>query len=121
MTDVVVTVPKRLWAAWLEEGDLPGEEWSRYDSDFWLGHGAPPSCVPGDRIYIVAHGRLRGYAPLVMIRWRSRGYSLVRRDGAEAVTILEAITGFRGWRYRWWLRDGEIAFPDWKDPSAVPS
>ena len=26
MSDVVVTVPKRLWDEWIAEGDLPGEE-----------------------------------------------------------------------------------------------
>lgn len=31
-----------------------------------------------------------------------------------ACTIPAPVTGFRGWRYRWWSRDDEIPFPDWR-------
>lgn len=41
-------------------------------------------------------------------------FALVRRAGAVAVTIPEPITGFRGWRYRWWPREAEVPFPDWR-------
>jgi hypothetical protein len=66
MTDVVVTVPKRLWTEWIEEGDLPGDEDSgdTYAFSLW---GVPPTIDPGERVYVVAHGKLRGYAPLVAI------------------------------------------------------
>lgn len=113
MPDVVVTVPKELWLGWILEGDAAGasvasgEEWAYY-----IG-GAPPVVRPGDRVYVVAHGRLRGYAPLV--RLSRSPLALVRRAGAVPVTISgEPIVGFRGWRYRWWALDDERPFPDWR-------
>jgi hypothetical protein len=116
MSDVVVTVPKDRWEEWIDEGDLPGETWGTGDAgkdgwyDFYLG-GPFPDIAPGERVYVVAHGRLRGYAPLVRVDRRAR--SLVRQGGAVAVTIDEPIRGFRGWRYRWWDRADERSFPDW--------
>lgn len=103
MSDVVVTVPQRLWSEWLEEGDLPGEPWSGNEYDFYLGGRYLPRIYPGQRVYIVAHGRLRGYSPLVRIdRLDPRHFSLVRRGRAVAVTIDKPIRGFQGWRYRFW-------------------
>lgn len=115
MSDVVVTVPQRLWAEWLAEGDLPGEP-AQYQSHFWVP--TLPVIEPGERVYIVAHGRLRGYAPLVVAERvcrlrRDRG-CLLREGGAEAVTIDEPIRGFQGWRYRWWDRADEYLFFGWR-------
>lgn len=115
--DVVVTVPQGLWEEWLWEGDLPGEDYSGDTYHFWLA-GPLPDMQPGDRVYIVAYGRLRGYAPLVAIEQRcklrpSMG-CLVRRGGAAAVTIDQPIRGFRGWRYVDWQREDEQPFPDWR-------
>lgn len=119
MTDVVVTVPKGRWEEWIAEGDLPGQPWGAGDAgsdgwyDFYLG-GPLPSIQPGERVYVVAHGRLRGYAPLVRVdRYEN---SLVRQGGAVAVTIDEPIRGFQGWRYRWWDRAAEHPFPEWENP-----
>ncbi len=110
--DIVVTVPKGRWAEWIAEGDLPGDDWSGAESYFSFG-GPRPRIEPGERVYIVAHGRLRGYAPLTYLH--PAGY-LVRRGGAVAVTIVEPIRGFRGWRYRWWQQETETPFPDWRNP-----
>lgn len=71
------------------------------------------------RCYVVAHGRLRGYAPLYAVEVDESGrrfISLIRRGGAHAVTIAAPIIGFRGYRYRWWSRDQEVAFPGWRIP-----
>ncbi len=114
MTDVVVTVPKRLWAEWLDEGDLPGEVYTGAEYLFTLG-GSPPRIAPGERVYVVAHGQLRGYAPLVALEVGTRGYILVRRGNAVAITIPEPIRGFRGCRYRWWERTCETSFPRWRE------
>lgn len=118
MSDVVVTVPKGLWDAWLAEGDLPGEE-AQYASHFWLA-GPLPKIQPGERVYIVAHGKLRGYAPLVEIekhcRLRPSVGCLLRHGDAVAVTIPEAVRGFQGWRYRWWDLASETPFPEWMTP-----
>lgn len=116
--DVVVTVPKSFGLdSWIEEGDPAGEPWSGEEWDFYLG-GARPTIKPGERVYVVYNGALRGYAPLVRVEnsffsdWR---FSLVRHGDAVAVTIPEYIKGFRGWRYRWWDPATEVPFPDWMD------
>lgn len=121
MADVVVTVPKGQWQAWIDEGDLPGQP-AEYVSHFWIPALMIPDMQPGDRVYIVAWGRLRGYAPLTGIERRctlSRSRAcLMREGGAVAVTIQETIRGFQGWRYRWWDRASERPFPDWQQPNA---
>lgn len=120
MADVVVTVPKSYsyaglkgLAAWIAEGDLPGQDWSGNDSHFYLGGNPPTEVKTGDRVYVVCEGKLRGYAPLVRIDHFQNIYGLVRRGDAVAVTIDEYIRGFPGFRYRWWDRAIERPFPDW--------
>lgn len=122
MPDIVVTVPKnfeyngqRGLAAWVAEGDLPGQDWSGNESHFYMG-GNPPDIKPGDRVYVVCEGKLRGYAPLVRVERYQSGYALVRRGGAVAVTLDRPIVGFRGFRYVDWKRDEERAFTDWEKP-----
>ena len=124
--DVCVTVPKKLWSEWLKEGDLAGEPWSQAaEYHFWLRPDALPTIAPGDRVYIVAWGRLRGYAPLVRVEPRCKlapgRACLVRRNDAVAVTIPDPVVGFQGWRYRWWERSAEVSFPEWRaaDPEAA--
>lgn len=122
MTDVVVTVPKRLWLDWIEEGDAvgepnSGEEWGFYTS------GQRPDIQPGERVYVVAHGLLRGYAPLSRLVFepymnplpsRIGRVMLCRKGDAVAVTVPWRIQGFRGWHYRDWKREDEIPFPTWR-------
>jgi hypothetical protein len=141
VADVVVTVPKRLWVEWLGEGDLAYADDSGHAAgwagDFEYGFtmaGTPPQIEEGERVYIVAHGHLRGYAPLSFIdlerpeRFGGRpasdgGYALVRRNAAVAVTLLDPgatgdvplqVKGFQGFRYRWWERADEIPFAAWR-------
>jgi hypothetical protein len=118
MADLVVTVPKSRWSDWIGEGDLPGQE-AEYESHFWLP-SLPRDVAVGDRLYIVAHDKLRGYAPITA--WElecelnpSRA-CLVREGGAVAVTLPEPIRGFQGWRRRWWEREAEVPFPAWRQP-----
>jgi len=114
--DVVVTVPQSFGLdTWIAEGDPAGAPWSGTEWDFYLG-GWPPTMRPGDRVYVVYKGKLRGYAPLVRVTRSGFGYSLVRHGGAVAVTIPEYIRGFRGFRYRWWDTAIEQPFPDWMLP-----
>ena len=118
MADVVVTVPKWFWKDWLAEGCLAGEPYPHLWHPEWVfSVPTAPKIEPEERVYVVAHGRLRGYAPLVEIDYETYGkFGLVRGGGAVAVTISEPITGFRGYRYRWWDREVEQPFPDWKTP-----
>ena len=108
MPDIVVTVPKTFryagkvgLAAWLAEGDCPGQPWTG-DYSVFTTWGGRPDIQPGERVYVVCEGRLVGYAPLVELNWCGNRVELVRAGGAVACTIPEPITGFRGWRYRWW-------------------
>lgn len=119
MSDVVVTVPKGIWTEWVKEGDAAGEPWSGERWGFYTW-GTRPDISKGERVYVVAHGRLRGYAPLEEVVFDpSRAGSalgrvvLVRAGGAVAVTVPEEIRGFRGCRRRWWDREAETPFPDW--------
>lgn len=116
--DVVVTVPSHLWRTWLMEGDCAGEM-RREGIEYWFNVPTRPNTAPGSRVYVVACGKLRGYAPLVRIAsdpCNDRGCLLIRQGGAVAVTIDQPIRGFQGYRYRWWDQSAEKPFPDWKKP-----
>lgn len=135
MADVVVTVPKGIWNDWLDEGDIAGEPRGTHhpsfkiheDQDgmlewhFYLGWNRP-NIEPGERVYIVSHGRLRGYSPLVRVErdLNSGRYALVRHHDAKAVTIMEPITGFQGFKYRWWFPEQEYDFQDWQTAGVKP-
>lgn len=115
MTDLVGTCPKDFWPEWIAEGDaagLPesGEEWGWYTAD-----RAARLIHPGDRFYVVAHGRLRGWAPVTRLdTFHSSSFAICRKGGAVACTIGTPIPGFRGLRMRWWPRELEQPFPDWQ-------
>jgi len=129
MPDIVVTVPKSFrWPgspqkglrAWCQEGDCAGQPWSGKLWCFSTG-GPRPKIEPGERVYVVCEGRLRGYAPLVELGFEPRlkgtacgTVEFWRGGGAVAVTLSARIKGFQGWRYRWWERSDEIPFPDWQ-------
>jgi hypothetical protein len=117
LSDLVVTVPLSFGLdRWIDEGDAAGSEWSGDLWDFGIG-GGKPDIQPGERVYVVYKRKLRGYAPLVALERGGPAYwYLVRGGDAVAVTIDEAIIGFRGWRRRWWDRAIERPFPDWQIP-----
>ena len=148
MSDVVVTVPMSFtWEYWIKEGDAAGdagadaeweemrqalrengvdpspsrllEEFPEYHWDYSIAAHRLPKIRPGERVYVVAHRKLRGYAPLVALEapiWPETKALLCRGGGAVAVTIPEEIIGFRGWRYRWWKCAAEVPFPEWRTP-----
>lgn len=109
MPDLVVTVPKWFWGEWIAEGDTAGTPATGEEWGFYIGRRMPP-IAPGERLYIVAHGLLRGYAPVT----RVQPGCICRRGGAVALTIDQVIPGFRGWRHRWWDPATEHDFPDWQ-------
>jgi len=110
--DLVGTCPKGFWAEWLAEGDCAGDPWSGVYYDWVSGHPFLRLIEPDDRFYVVAHGKLRGWAPVVRID----GCCIIRGGGAVACTIADPIPGFRGLRKRWWPREREIPFQDWMRP-----
>lgn len=115
MTDLVGTCPKDFFLEWIAEGDAAGdaesgEEWGWYTSD-----STARLIKPGDRFYVVAWGRLRGWAPVTRLRDGGRGnYVICRRGGAVACTVDFPIPGFRGLKKPWWPREDERPFPDWR-------
>lgn len=111
MTDLVGTCPKDFWAEWIAEGDAAGEPETGEEWRWYTRHYLASIIKPGDRFYVVAHGKLRGFAPVTRV---TGGYCICRRGGAVAVTIAEPIPGFRGLRKRWWDRLIEVPFPEWK-------
>jgi len=114
MSDLVVTCPKNFYLAWIGEGDAAGEPYTGEEWGWFMG-GNKPDIGPGDRLYVVAWGKLRGYAPVTrLMKGKTGGWVICRRGDAVAVTIAQAVPGFRGWRRRWWARELERPFADWK-------
>lgn len=113
MSDLVVTVPKWFWNEWIAEGDAAGEP--ETGQEWCFSVGARPPIKPGERLYIVAHNRLRGFAPVVRIEHLPDGrWAIVRKGGAIACTVPFEIPGFRGFRRVWWRPEAERPFPNWK-------
>lgn len=110
MTDLVGTCPKGFWDEWILEGDAAGEPESGEEWGWFTGSGLRWLIKPGDRFYVVAHGKLRGFSVVTAVR----GGAIIRKGGAVACTIDEPIPGFRGLRMRWWDRSVERPFPDWR-------
>jgi len=116
MSDLVGTCPKNFWEEWILEGDAAGDpesgqEWGWFTRDRQAG-----LMDPGDRFYVVAHGKLRGWAPVTGVYYAAEynQWQICRKGGAVACTIDQAIPGFRGLRRVWWKREDEKPFPDWK-------
>lgn len=115
MADLVVTCPKNFFFRWIAEGDAAGDPYTGEEWGWFMG-GRKPDIQVGDRLYVVAYDKLRGYAPVTRLAQTRTGWAICRRGDAVAVTIEEPIKGFRGWRRRWWNRELERPFPEWKVP-----
>lgn len=114
MADLVVTVPQALWLDWIEEGDAAGDPCTGEEWAYWVG--IRPRIEAGDRLYVVAWRRLRGYAPVTLVVERDGRFGICRSGDAVACTIDEPIPGFRGFRKVWWQREAERPFPGWRAP-----
>lgn len=107
------------WDAWIAEGDAAGdaptgEEWG------WYTKSRDALLIrPGERFYVAAHGRIRGYALVTRIVREGATLVICRKAGAVACTIAETVPGFRGLLARWWEYDAERPFPDWKTAGVV--
>ena len=114
--DLVGTCPKGFWKEWLLEGDCAGDPRGNLQYCWQTRSIMARMIFPGDRFYVVAHGRLRGYALVTETPYDylSGMYCIYRCGGAVAVTIPETVRGFRGLKAPWWDPKAEIPFPDWK-------
>lgn len=119
--DLVGTCPKNFWHEWIREGDCAGTESTGEEYAWWTRSlAAVKSLQPGDRLYVVCNGKLRGYSPVVRVIQQEDGqgrpiFGVCRKGNAVAVTIPEVIPGFRGLRKRWWDRSIEQPFDNWKE------
>jgi hypothetical protein len=117
MTDLVGTCPKHRWDDWVQEGDPAGTPWSGIEWGWFTRHPLARDGQPGDRFYVVAHGKLRGWAPIVRVARADSGEWVICRHGdAVACTVPRPIPGFQGLQHRWWNRAEEVPFPDWRVP-----
>ena len=118
MTDLVGTCPMNFWEEWIAEGDAVGDPATGEEWGWYTQHSLIRSIKPGDRFYVVAHGKLRGWAPVTRVHLSptGRGGFIGREGNAVACTIPEPVPGFRGLRQRWWSRDIEVPFPIWRTP-----
>ena len=120
--DLVGTCPKTFWKEWLEEGDCAREPETGHYYAWWSRHHLAHALAriydhaETYRFYVVAHGKLRGYAIVEGYDIKDGAIKIIRKGQAVAVTIPEPIPGFRGLRKRWWDRADEIPFPGWKKP-----
>lgn len=119
MSDLVVTVPQNFWAEWILEGDAAGDAPTGETWGFTVGPRRPP-VDPGERLYIVAHNRLRGYAPVTKVERVGSTWCIGREAGAVAVTIPKIIKGFRGWQKRSWAIEDEVPFDHWEFSDVPP-
>lgn len=116
--DLVGTCPKDFWEEWIREGDAAGEPYSGEEWGWWTKHSYAKLIGPGDRFYVVAHGRLRGWAPVTRVIRDGASWVICRAGNAVACTIDRPVPGFRGLEKRFWNRDEERLFPDWKRVSS---
>ncbi len=116
--DLVATCPRGFWKEWIAEGSCAGDPETDVEYAWYTKSRAVLKLEKGDRLYIVAHGKLRGWAPITRIISDDdvSEFGICRRGGAVACTIPEKIPGFQGLRKRWWDRSQEIPFPDWRKP-----
>jgi hypothetical protein len=116
VADLVGTCPKGFWEEWIAEGDAAGDPGTGEEWSWYTGHRLARNIQPGERFYVVADGKLRGYAPVIRVGKLPDGtFEIIRKGGAIACTISPPIPGFRGLRLRWWKREEETPFPDWKN------
>jgi hypothetical protein len=119
--DIVATCPKKFWNSWIAEGNAAGDPDNGEEYAWWTTCRIVLKLKPGDRFYVVAHGKLRGWAPITRIIQKENGiyvteFGVCRRGEAVACTIPVKIPGFQGIRARFWNRDQEIDFPEWRTP-----
>lgn len=123
MVDLVGTVALDDWEAWLAEGDCSGDAPTGEEWGWYTKHGDARLIRPGERFYVVSHGRVRGYALVTAVLRRPDTFVICRRAASMACTIVNVagdvetpveVQGFRGVVKRWWALGMERPYPDWK-------
>jgi len=114
--DFVGTIPKWFFNQWVAEGDAAGDPPTGQEWGWFTRDRQAANIHPGDRFYVVAHGKLRGWAPVTRVCRDEGGWIICRQGDAVACTLDESIPGFRGLRRRWWNREQERPFPGWQKP-----
>lgn len=104
------------WEEWLAEGDAAGEPRTGQRYEWHTRSRTALQARPGDRMYIVAHGKLRGWAPIEHVQNFGDSFCIIRAGDAVACTLPDPVPGFRGLRVRWWVRHDERPFLEWKTP-----
>ena len=67
MSDLVGTCPKDFWSEWIAEGDAAGDPETGEEWGWFTQHWLIRAIHPGERFYVVSHGKLRGYAIVTSI------------------------------------------------------
>ncbi len=76
--------------------------------------GPRPAIGPGDRVYLVAWGRVRGYVRMAKLSNTLDGWVLGCSSAVVPTTIpAVGIATFRGAKAPWWKRPDEQPFPGW--------
>jgi len=109
MVDLVGTCPRDFWEEWIAEGDAVGESETGQEWSWFTRHRLIRAIEVGDRFYVVARGKLRGWAPVTRIT----SEAICRRGEAVACTLAYPVPGFRGLKRRWWDRSDELPFANW--------
>lgn len=97
------------------EGDAAGDPYTGEEWGWFTRSPLARIIQPGDRFYVVAHGKLRGWSPVTRVQWGDGSGVICRRGDAVACTLPFDIPGFRGLRRVWWNRKQEIPFPNWRE------
>lgn len=124
MADIIVTTPKgEMQNAADEAADVLEAGGGRYFRTF---RHSPPNICPGDRVFYVEDGFVRGFASVVetVAGGRRRCDTTGREWGEGFHVIMDArswkwiapipMVGFRGWRY--WGRPVPATIGDWRAP-----
>lgn len=110
MTDIVVTIPRKTWPAWLAHPNVDRVGGMR---SFHV-YGARPSSSAGDLLYVLAHRKIRCRFEIANVAPLRGGWFIQATFLGPIGLSCPEIRGFQNWRRRWWDIASERPFPDWK-------
>lgn len=107
MTDIAVTIPRDRWPEFITGPCGAGVARS------YTIYGDQPPLIAGDHLYFVAHDRVRCAIEVDRVAF-ARGGHIVIGWFCPALTVRDAIAGFRGWRRVNFTRADLLAFDGWQ-------